>query len=165
MKIVTAPHESYGVEHRHNMKIFLAGGITGCPDWQSDLIVSITAFRDSIDCKNDITLYNPRRATFDVSDPNASEVQVAWEFDKLEKSGLIIFWFSNATINPIVLYELGMWGNSRNKQIVIGVEEGYTRIQDVELQTKLARPDVKILYSFTDFIKEIRLLVGRHLYK
>jgi hypothetical protein len=129
--------------------LFLAGGITNCPNWQQDLIELLKDERDLI-------VYNPRRANFPIHDPNAAKKQIAWEYQYLKHCDMISFWFSRGSLNPIVLYELGMHGNSSDKIIFIGIDEGYERKQDVEIQTKLARPDIKIVYSLEDMAKKIQ---------
>lgn len=54
---------------------FLAGGITGCPDWQKDIINS---FEDSIkDNIKNLVLFNPRRENFPIHDPNAANEQIS----------------------------------------------------------------------------------------
>jgi len=50
--------------------IFLAGGITGCPQWQS----TVTNKLLSEDASGGV-LYNPRRADFPMSDPTAAQAQ------------------------------------------------------------------------------------------
>lgn len=116
--------------------VFLAGGITGCPDWQSEIRYLL----------KDIIMFNPRRADFPIGDPNAALEQIKWEHDYLRVANSILFWFPCETLCPIVLYELGAWSIT-NKQIFVGVHPNYQRKQDVEIQTKLARPSVSITYS------------------
>ncbi len=152
MKIIEAPNDVYSIESTHSTKIFLAGGITNCPDWQSDVIANLEA--DPIDA----IIYNPRRKNFPIGDPSAAEMQIAWEYDKLKSADVIAFWFSRGSLNPIVLYELGMWGNSRDTDIVIGVDPEYERLEDVKVQTALARPGHDITTDFDLFIGRIRLL-------
>jgi hypothetical protein len=41
------------------------------------------------------------------------------------------------------------------KLIVIGMDPAYPRRQDVEIQMKLIRPDIKIVYSLSDLAEEI----------
>jgi hypothetical protein len=53
------------------------------------------------------------------------------------------------------LYELGMWGNSRNKLIVVGCDLEYKRKNDVGIQTKLARRELTVVFSLGDLIKEL----------
>ena len=150
--VVTAPDEYYGVEWRKRPSLFLAGGITGCEVWQSKMIEAM---------KNDpVIIYNPRRKHFDITNPSAAEVQIAWEFDKLLKATAVSFWFSLGTSNPIVLYELGMWGNSReDRPIIIGMDDGYVRKQDVIIQTALARPEVPVFTNFTVFVSQVRYMM------
>jgi hypothetical protein len=138
-----------------NTTIFLAGGITSCPDWQAELIEKIRSKYGYLD----ITLLNPRRKNFPIHDPNASEEQIKWEYDHLKKSDIIIFWFSEGSLNPIVLYELGMWGNSGTRKIIVGCDPNYQRIQDVAIQTKLARPDITVLDSLDAIVDELRDLL------
>jgi hypothetical protein len=126
--------------------IFLAGGITGCPDWQSELVKKIKDL--------DIVVYNPRRADFDVSDPDASKVQIEWEHEMLNKSDVISFWFCKETLQPITLYEFGSYTKT-SKPLIIGIDKGYERRQDVEIQAKLDRPDVKFVYTLNALSDQI----------
>ena len=111
---VEAPNEIYSIEKQWDTKIFLAGGISNCPDWQAEMI------------------------------------------EKLKVANLIVFWFSKGSLNPIVLYELGMWGNSRAVTTVVGIDPEYERKQDVIIQTKLAKGDHQIcnsLYEVSNAVK------------
>ena len=54
MEYIEAPNK---VKHRPTKSsIFLAGGITGCPDWQKHVV---TTLRDL-----PVRIYNPRRSDF-----------------------------------------------------------------------------------------------------
>lgn len=127
--------------------VFMAGGITNCPDWQQEMKELL---KDS-----GVTLLNPRRKDFPIGDPNAASEQIKWEYDMLRAADAIMFWFPKETICPIVLYELGAWSATR-KPIAVGVHPEYQRKQDVEIQTGLVRPDVEIVYS----ISELALIVS-----
>ena len=137
-KVIEAPNK-YTLK-KNEISVFLAGGITNCPDWQKDLIELL---KDT----PDLVMFNPRRANFPIKDPNAAEEQISWEYDSLKEVDNLIFWFSRGSLNPIVLYELGIWGNSGDRPLFIGMDKEYERQQDVLIQTKLARPEVKIVYS------------------
>lgn len=139
MTIIEAPNEIYSVETNSCKKLFLAGGITNCPDWQSLIIAKL---RDVKSCN--LVVYNPRRANFPINDPNASDEQITWEFNHLRDADQIIFWFASGSLNPIVLYELGKWGNSSNVPMCIYIDPEYERKNDVIMQTKLARDNVTI---------------------
>jgi hypothetical protein len=149
IKVIEAPN----IEKVEGFKTFLAGGITNCPDWQVSIIDKLKGHEN--DVKEEIILFNPRRKNFPIHDPNAANEQIKWEYDKLKESDMIIYWFSKGSLNPIVLYELGMWGNSRDIPIIIGIDDGYERKQDVEIQTKLARPDVLIVYNLDDMVNSM----------
>jgi len=152
--IVEAVNEVYSVENNENVKLFLAGGISNCPDWQAVLIDDIKAIPN-------LTVYNPRRKNFPIGDPNAAEQQITWEFNHLRDADVVIFWFSKGSLNPIVLYELGMWGNSNNRPMIVGIDEGYERKQDVEIQTRLSRPNIPIVYSLEEMSEKIYDLLGQ----
>lgn len=130
-----------------NTKLFLAGGITNCPDWQQEMRMLLD--------DTDLTLLNPRRADFPIGEKSAAQVQIEWEHNMLRDSDAIMFWFPEETICPIVLYELGAWSMGK-KPIFVGVHPDYQRRQDVEIQTKLVRPGVEIVYSISDLATQIR---------
>jgi len=147
--IIESPNEVYSLENNENKKLFLAGGITDCPDWQSEIINDLKHIKD-------LTIYNPRRKDFPIDDPNASEEQITWEYNHLRDSDIIIYWFSRGSINPIVLYELGKWGTASDKPIFIGIDKDYTRSIDVEIQTKLSNPNAPIVYSLIELAIEVK---------
>lgn len=149
--IIEAPKEVYSIQNNNNIKMFLAGGITNCPDWQSYIVNELK------DISN-LTIYNPRRKNFPINDATASEEQITWEFEHLRDADLLFFWFAKGSLNPIVLYELGMWCNSTDKLAIIGIDPGYERKQDVIIQTKLARPNVVFFDSLSEMIEEINYL-------
>jgi len=127
--------------------VFLAGGITGCPDWQQEIVELL---KDT-----NLTLLNPRRAHFPIGNPNAAQEQIEWEHDHLKMGDAILFWFPCETICPIVLYELGAWSMT-DKPIFVGVHPDYSRRQDVEIQTGLVRPEVNVVYSLEALAAEVR---------
>lgn len=134
--VITAPeYRVASTKHR----LFLAGGITNCPDWQAEVIQQLSGVPN-------LTVFNPRRGTYPFDHKHLDEEQITWEYKHLEKSTIILVWFSATTLNPIVLYELGRWVNS-NPDIpsFIGIEPGYKRTNDVIIQTKLSRPDITVV--------------------
>jgi hypothetical protein len=130
--VIESPNEIYSVANHNARTLFLAGGITNVPDWQSTVV-------DALNQYENLTIYNPRRKDFF----NAKEEeQIVWEFTHLNKSDILLFWFAKETVCPITLYELGKWVNSTNKTAIIGIDPEYTRKKDIIIQTKLARPDI-----------------------
>jgi len=136
--------ETYRVKGEKSL--FLAGGITNCPDWQWRMKI---ALKDTV-----IVLLNPRREDFPIGDPSAAEAQIKWEYEHLRKASMILFWFPKETLCPIVLYELGAWSMT-SKILFVGVHPNYKRKQDVEIQTKLARPEVQIVYDLGTLSEQI----------
>lgn len=142
MNHIEAPRESDS-----QSGLFIAGGITGCPNWQTELI-------DRLD-GHYVTVFNPRRKHFPMDDPTEAKRQIEWEYKYLRQALAISFWFPKETQAPITLYELGAWSMT-NKPLFVGVHPDYARRQDVEIQTALVRPDVKIVYSIRDLAAQIR---------
>src|SRR5262245_44428843 len=106
--------------------VFLAGGISGCPDWQREVV----ALLDDLP----LVLLNPRRADFPLNDPAAAPAQIAWEYRHLRKADAILFWFPCETVCPIALYELGAWSvyeDQRGRRpLFVGVHPDYPRRPD-----------------------------------
>lgn len=149
MRYIEAPNE---FNPDGSVSVFLAGGITNCPDWQS---VIRYALRDT-----DLTLINPRRSAFDLQDPAIGEEQIVWEHDALYDADIIAFWFPCETLCPITLYELGAWSMT-SKPLVIGTHPDYPRRFDVVVQTKLKRPAIRVGESLDEHIEQITWLSQR----
>lgn len=126
--------------------VFLAGGISDCPNWQQEMC---SLLQDT-----NLILLNPRREHFPIGDPSAAREQIAWEHRHLKAADAILFWFPRETLCPIVLYELGAWSMT-SKPIFVGIHPKYTRRRDVEVQTGLVRPDVKIVYRLDELASQV----------
>lgn len=144
MEYLEAPDYHLATLNGNYPRIFLAGGITGCPDWQAQVVERIRRLPHGL-------ILNPRRASFDVSDPSAAATQIEWEFIHLWNSDVVLFWFCKETIQPIALLELGARltqhhmfysgfaaSHFKPPTLIVGVEPGYPRAQDVFHQTRLA---------------------------
>lgn len=127
--------------------LFLAGGITDCPDWQREMVEMLR--------HTDLVVLNPRRAHF-LPHEHAAREQITWEYHHLRQASAISFWFPKETLCPIVLYELGAWSMT-SKKLFVGVHPEYQRLQDVQIQTALARPDVQLVTSLEDLAQEVAL--------
>jgi nucleoside 2-deoxyribosyltransferase-like protein len=143
MKYIECPENYEGNEK----SLFLAGGITGTFDWQSKLVGLLK--------NEEIVLLNPRRKNYCSLDKNIEEEQIKWEYDYLDKANAVSFWFTPETLCPITLYELGKQ-SAGNKKLFIGIHPDYVRKRDVEIQTKLIRPDVEIVYSLENLAIQIK---------
>lgn len=161
MKVVECPDilqsESLRVLHDGSLRpsIFLAGGISGCDDWQKEMI---QRFKEQ-----HVTLINPRRRNFDITNPTMSSEQIEWEHDHLERANAILFWFPFATLCPITLFELGKYAAKCRKTIFVGCHSAYARKFDVEKQLSLIRPEIVVHDNFQDLVDEaVDWLSGVH---
>lgn len=136
--VITAPSLDVAI---FSPVVFLAGGISKCKDWQKEVIRELAS--------ESITLINPRQESFDVSDKNASFKQIEWEFNRLEKMDIFSMYFCNSeSVQPICMYELGRnvlrmqnrFPSDWEKRIIISVEKGYSRREDVVTQIYLCAP-------------------------
>ena len=159
MRVTEAP--VYDELSLDNIHVFLAGGITGCPEWQGKLIEMLS------DLPDDVVLFNPRRVDFPMGDPDAGLTQIKWEFDMLDECDIFSMWFCKETIQPICMYELGRcmarWEFGEKPDCVtIGVDPDYERRLDVEVQTKLICEDTAkaIASTLEDHSANIRELVS-----
>jgi hypothetical protein len=133
-QVITAP----SMEPSIFISVFLAGGITNCKKWQKEVIEELD--------NEYMSIFNPRQEHFDISDKNASYKQILWEFERLEKMDIFSMYFCNDNSDqPICMYELGRnivrmqnrFPSDWENRIVISVEDGYKRAQDVLIQTQL----------------------------
>ncbi|MDO8622759.1 MAG: nucleoside 2-deoxyribosyltransferase domain-containing protein [archaeon] len=143
MKYIECPQ----VYNGNRKSLFIAGGITGCSNWQNNLV--------SLLKNENIVILNPRRKHFPTDNQNIDEEQIAWEYEHLKKASAVSFWFTEETLCPITLYELGKQ-SALNKPIFIGVHPNYQRKRDLEIQTRIIRPEIKIVYALEDLAGQIK---------
>lgn len=137
--------------------VFMAGGITNCPDWQSELYENLK----DLEC----VFFNPRRDDFDLTDSSMSEKQIEWEYRHLGLCDNVLFWFPKESVCPITLYELGVqlglnyvqraYGRTSNK-IFVGCDPKYTRKFDLEKQISLMDNNIELVYSLDDLVIQIK---------
>jgi len=137
---VEAPNLYTGAEPA----LFLAGGITGCPDWQTQALHLLR--RAGVDW----VILNPRRPDYPVADPVAAAEQTAWEYRHLRAAQAILFWFPpSASAQPIALYELGACA-AGVKPLAVGAAPSYPRRLDIMLQLSHARPGLTVRDTLAD---------------
>jgi len=148
IEVITAPEHKY--LYPSAVKVFLAGGIQKCPEWQKQITDALVKDYDlnTLDygiCR-DIVLMNPRRADW-LNKPGESQRQIEWEFDMIEKCDIFTMYFSGGESDqPICMYELGRniermkqrFPNDWDNRIIITCDAGYKRVYDVVIQTRLA---------------------------
>ena len=151
MKTVVALQE-HARDDGDSPAVFLAGGISGCADWQSEMMELLD--------ETALTLLNPRRADFPMDDPTAARTQIAWEYRHLQAADAALFWFPCETLCPITLFELGAWSRS-DKPLFVGTHPDYQRRLDVIVQLSLARPEVAVVDTLGALAAQVRAWDGQ----
>lgn len=115
------------------ISVFLAGGITNCPDWQKEVEDHLHLIRTL-----EFIIYNPRRDDWkDLGDKDLIK-QITWEHNAIRQADMVSFWFPKETLCPITLFELGAQLELRKPtNMVIGCHPEYARKKDVEIQAGL----------------------------
>lgn len=141
MRVITAP-ENYSVQPR-DITCFLAGGITGCHNWQGDVINYI----HDVNLAR-LVLFNPRRSM----PTRAIEEQIKWEYRYLNCAEIFSIYFCDSdSVQPICMYELGRYlniftglfsGDELKRHCIVSAHKNYSRLYDVLIQTELAT-DIK----------------------
>lgn len=131
--------------------VFMAGGITGCPDWQS----SFKTFLLPPEREDHVVWLNPRRDNFDVTDPSMSEAQIDWEHEYLRSCEAVLFWFPKETDCPITLLELGVQLGRANKEIFVGTHPEYSRRFDVVYQCSKENTNIKVVDNLDDLVGQV----------
>ncbi|WP_424893307.1 nucleoside 2-deoxyribosyltransferase domain-containing protein [Streptomyces sp. XH2] len=157
-----AGHHQHSADHQYvrspdpydgsGPAVFLAGGITGCPDWQTRAALQLRAVGVAA------TILNPRRADFPEGDDVAAREQIAWEYEHLARANVVMFWFCAESIQPIALYELGAHA-ARGATMVVGADPQYVRRLDVVEQLRHARPELKVHACLSDTVRAAAALV------
>jgi len=126
--------------------LFLAGGISDCDPWQTSMVELLAG--------TSLAVLNPRRAKWVTKNREAAEVQIGWEFRHLRRATARLFWFPCETVCPIALYELGGWTKTY-EPLFVGMDPAYPRRFDLEVQLRLARPDIEIVLSLEELAKQV----------
>lgn len=133
--------------------LFLAGGISDCPDWQADVAAALQDL--------DVAVLNPRRAAFPVRDPHAEAEQVAWEYRHLRAASHVMFWFpASPSHQPIALYELGMLAADRDTPLAVGADPAYVRRNNLVAQLGHARPALAVRPTLDSTIADVRAILA-----
>lgn len=94
-----------------SVDLFLAGGITNCPDWQAEAIRLLG--------NQDIVVASPRRNRLLTSEGAEAACQIRWEYEFLKRARVVLFWFPKESLCPIALFELGK-ELGRNSCVFVG---------------------------------------------
>ena len=154
MRVCQAPNRVDWYEVAKRKSIFLAGGITGCDDWQTDLVCELQNLNDSgLFDLGGLVIFNPRRDNFDVMDMATTIEQIKWEHKCLEKCDICSFFFpASESVQPITLYELGRHLGDHTS--VVSIQEGYKRAEDVKIQLALDGNSCVVYHDYYEAIRE-----------
>lgn len=142
MRIIEAPEALSNNNDYYDL--FLAGGITNCPDWQSGVLGKLS--------HTDLTVLNPRRSTAFTGD--IADEQIRWEYGALRAVETVLFWFPKETLCPISLFELGVFSQRNHTRLVVGTHPEYARRFDVQVQMELSRPEVVVHDSIDSLVAD-----------
>jgi hypothetical protein len=153
MKVFKAPMIKMTYDSRY--KLFLAGGISNCPNWQDDMV---EMFKNHKEKYKQLTIFNPRRRGDLAKDTDVAKQQIVWEHVHLLESTHILFWFPEETVCPITLFELGKYAakfTSGFQRLFVGIHPNYSRKFDLEIQLPLISPAIKIVYSLEELYNQV----------
>lgn len=151
MRVIQAPnyfHKSY----EYHRRLFLAGGISGCGNWQSAIVEDLKKIKEKL------LVYNPRRdQSIDRKNYVISYNQISWEFHYLRLASDVLFWFPKESVCPIALFELG-GVLERRQNVFVGCDENYDRIVDLKIQLELAKFGQcrKLVHSPKELVDQFR---------
>jgi hypothetical protein len=153
MQYIEAPTKINYEDYKRTISCFLAGGITGCPNWQDKVVKGLE--------DTNLMIFNPRRKNFPMGDPEAGKEQILWENEYLNKAHIFSIWFCAEQIQPICLYELGKYTELFKREnrldcISVGIDPNYPRRLDVKEQLRYTAPNIKLHYSLEEHIDSIR---------
>lgn len=132
------------------IKVFLAGGISNCPNWQAEFTQMCKKRNLRVICES------PRRIDWDESKRELLLYeQILWEHNHLIEADVIVFWFPKESLCPITLFELGKYG--KGSKIIVGCHPEYKRKQDVILQLSLMNPSVRVVDSLEEVCNQLSL--------
>lgn len=150
MVLVQSPYEP--VEFTE-YDIFLAGGISNCPNWQAEMIIMLETFLTN----RSVTIFNPRRVGDFAKNGEDAKAQILWEHRHLSHATDLLFWFPEETVCPITLFELGKYAENYRmlklrewEHIHVGIHPNYSRRFDLEIQLPLIIPNIQIHYRLED---------------
>jgi hypothetical protein len=139
------------------LSIFLAGSIEMglAEDWQSKIEKELDG--------RDVTIYNPRRDSWDSSwvqsiHNEQFREQVEWELDHLDKSDVIVMYFDENTKSPISLLELGLYASSG--KMIVYCPEGFWRKGNVDIVAQ--RYDIRQVNSFNELLVALKSVASKY---
>lgn len=155
MNYYRAPDAFNLPKEESEQSIFLAGSISNAKNWQ-ETITQISY--KGLKLEDIFNIFNPRRENYNILDSELELEQIKWEYQAIHFCDKILFWFSNETLAPITLLELGSALNTHeHSDVFIGIDPEYKRKNDVIIQTSLRNKDLaeRIVFSQEELVEQI----------
>lgn len=150
MKVVYAPN--YHCIDNLERRLYLSGGVAGCPDWQSEMIKSLE--------KTSLIIFNPRRQFLLTNMPEVVQAQREWELGYIRLASAVAFWFPKESLCPSTNFELGLLSTkyryAQAIEIFVGIHPDHTRHDDILTQVEILHPDVKVVPSIKALAQQIK---------
>ena len=149
MKVIKPPQPILPLK---NKAVFLAGSIEmgKAVNWQQYLITELRG--------EDVTIWNPRRDDWDISQEqsisNAYFVeQVEWELRALEFADIIALYFAPNTKSPISLLEFGL--HTKSGRLIVCCPKGFWRKGNVDVVCR--RYGVTQVNTINNLLEKIKM--------
>jgi hypothetical protein len=144
--------------------LFLAGGISNCPNWQADVVKALA--------NTEYIILNPRQDRWIGSQALDTKIayqeelkQVTWEYKRITKAYSVLFWFPKDTVCPITLFELGSRLEGQ-QNLFIGCDPDYEKRRNIWCQLEqrpravkksadLHEREITLQLSLDDLIQEV----------
>ena len=73
----------------------------------------------------------------------------------LRRATAVLFWFPPETLCPIALFELGGRVTVPHQPLFVGTDPRYARRADVEIQLRLARPEIRVATDIHALVRQV----------
>lgn len=149
IKKVQSP-EQYEKINESEFALFLAGSVSY--PWREELAQMIDS--------DYVVLLIPIN---DHAHLNNKDFRISWEHEHMKKADALLFWFpkgeanNSRTFSMTSLFELGRAIESMDQPLIVGIDPEYPLREELLLQLKLLRPDIKVYGSLEDIAKSLNL--------
>ena len=144
--LIVRPFDKFSNISNSQVSLFLAGGST---KWRETV-------EHTLECNEDFHSV----VILDPYDENYSTLpNTAWEAQMMKKADCIVFWFTKESVCPVSLFELGYALRDHTKDIIIGVEPGYPKEDELDAQLITLCPKLVPFSSLEQLTRAIELYV------
>jgi hypothetical protein len=131
-------------EYKYFRKLFISG-YKGS-NWREPLFKGLE--------NEEIVIFDPVHWLQGMGTDNIQE-WLEWNFNHIRLSTEILFWISGKVDNMLTLLEVGHFSDKRIP-IYMGCDSDYERKNELEIQMKLIRPKLKVVYDLNELVQQVR---------